>query len=212
MLKPILESLDKERLLVFNKLEAFRDIGVLGGGTALSLQIGHRVSYDFDIFTYNKLPRDLWKKVEKALGLNCEKMLDCEDQVDLRTKKGVKVTFFYDDYKLLYKPVKNMPIDLMRLEDISTAKAYVIGKRPKWRDYVDIYFLLVGKHMDLGKIISLSKEKYKSFFAERLFLQQLVYWEDIVDYEIKFLGKPVKPDKIKRYLEREVERYRKQEI
>ena len=175
MLKPILESLDKERLFVYNKLEVFRDIGVLGGGTALSLQIGHRVSYDFDIFTYDKFPRNIWQKVKETFGTNCEKMLDYEDQLDLKTPNSVKVTFFYDDYKLLRKPVKNMPIDLMSLEDVATSKAYTIGKRPKWRDYVDIYFLLVENHITLKKIIDFSTENIsltllKDYFYNNWFI------------------------------------------
>ena len=36
--------------LIFEKLVKFKKPGYLAGGTALALQLGHRVSYDFDIF------------------------------------------------------------------------------------------------------------------------------------------------------------------
>ena len=70
MSKLILASLDENRLSVFKRLEAFKNLGVLGGGTALSLQIGHRVSYDFDIFTFRTLDNTVWKKVKDIFGSN----------------------------------------------------------------------------------------------------------------------------------------------
>ena len=40
----------------------------------------------------------------------------------------------------MFKPIKTDSMDLMDIKDIATNKAYTIGRRPKWRDYVDIYF------------------------------------------------------------------------
>ncbi|OGM20826.1 hypothetical protein A2863_01640 [Candidatus Woesebacteria bacterium RIFCSPHIGHO2_01_FULL_38_9b] len=208
----ILASLDKNRLKVFEKLKAFNNIGVLGGGTALSLQIGQRVSYDFDIFSYSRLPRNLWKDIKNVFGKECEKLLDFEDQLNLKTPNGIRVTFFYDDYKLLFKPVKTKHIDLMNIHDIACNKAYIIGRRPKWRDYVDLYFLLKEKHITLEKTIDLSLKKFKSDFSERLFLQQLVYWEDITDYKIQFLNEGISPDKIKYFLEERVKEFKEHEL
>ena len=45
-----LEILDNKRQLIFHQLLNFKSLGYLAGGTALALQAGHRVSYDFDIF------------------------------------------------------------------------------------------------------------------------------------------------------------------
>jgi hypothetical protein len=43
------EALTKEGLQLFPSLAAFDDF-YLAGGTALALQIGHRLSVDFDLF------------------------------------------------------------------------------------------------------------------------------------------------------------------
>jgi len=48
-----LDQLDKERRQVFKKLKVFSSSFVLAGGTAIMLQIGHRLSYDFDLFCSN---------------------------------------------------------------------------------------------------------------------------------------------------------------
>jgi hypothetical protein len=91
---PILESLDENRLIVFNKLKSFKDVGILGGGTALALQIGHRISFDFNIFTNKKLDKNLWKRAKDVFGENSVKLLDNEDQLNLTTPENVAVTFF----------------------------------------------------------------------------------------------------------------------
>lgn len=49
MLSIHLELLDKERKEVFEKLKIFSKTAILGGGTALPLQIVHRLSFDFDL-------------------------------------------------------------------------------------------------------------------------------------------------------------------
>lgn len=208
MSKLILESLDKNRLLVFEKLDAFKHLGVLGGGTALSLQIGHRVSYDFDIFTYEKLKPDFWKKIKNVFGNSSEKLLDTEDQINLLTPEGVFVTFFADDYKFLFEPVKTNSIGLLDPKDIATNKAFTLGRRPKWRDYTDLYFLFHGNYISIDKLIELSKRKFESDFSERLFLEQLVYWRDVDDFNIEFLHNTVKPKIIKDFLEEEVKKFK----
>ena len=79
MSKLFLESLNKDRLEVFKKLKTFNQIGILGGGTALALQIGHRLSYDFDIFTNDKLSPQLWSKSRKIFGKYSYKTLDYQN-------------------------------------------------------------------------------------------------------------------------------------
>jgi len=212
MLKLFLESLDKNRLEVFHKLRSFRDIGILGGGTALALQIGHRTSFDFDIFTHNKLNNSLWQKAKNIFGEKTEKTLDSEDQLDLITPENVAVTFFYDDYRPLFKPIASTFINLFDLRDIAINKAYILGKRPKWRDYVDLYFLLKGKYISIKELIDLSRKKIGTDFSEKLFLEQLVYWEDMDDYTIDFIEKEIEPSEIKLFLKEEVRNFGRKEL
>lgn len=209
MSKLFLESLDKNRLRVFEELRSFRDIGVLGGGTALALQIGHRISFDFDIFILQKPDSALWKKAKHIFGEKSEKRLDSEYQLNLTTPESVAVTFFCDDYKNMFTPIKTEVIDLMDIRDIAANKAYVLGKRPKWRDYADIYFLLKGKHIVLDEIVRLANRKFATDFSERLFLEQLVYWQDVENYTVEFVGGDIAPDTIKSFLEDEVRKYAK---
>ena len=93
-------------------------------------------------------------------------------------------------------------LDNNRLEEL------VLGRRPKWRDYVDLYFLLKD-HVLLEDLINISQKKFGSDFSEKLFLEQLVFWDDVIDYGIEFLGTKVPKEKIKKFLEEEVRKYKK---
>ena len=207
MSKLFLESLNKDRLAVFHKLRSFREMRVLGGGTALALQIGHRASFDFDIFTREKLNNRLWKEAKHVFGETSEKTLDTEDQLDLITPEHVAVTFFYDDYQPLFDPIPSEVINLLSIKDIAVNKAYLLGKRPKWRDYVDLYFLLKDNYVLIGEVISLSKKKFGTDFSEKLFLEQIVYWGDMDDYIVDFITKEIEQKEIKAFLENEVKKF-----
>lgn len=181
----------------------------LGGGTALALQIGHRISFDFDIFAFDKLNRYLWTKVRNIFGKNCARFIDTEDQLNFSTPKSVYVTFFRDDYSSLFKPIKTDTIYLMDIRDIATNKAFTIGRRPKWRDHVDIYFLIKSKYLNLEEIMKLAKQKFGLGFSEKLFLEQLTYWSDIEDYGVKYLKDNIEPETIKKLLLSEATKFTK---
>jgi hypothetical protein len=195
--------------LVFKKLKAFNHEGILGGGTALSLQIGHRISFDFDIFMEKAVDDKLWKKAKEIFGKSSEKLIETGEELHMTTPENIGVTFLHDDFKLLLPPVKTQIVNLLNVKDIAANKAYTLGKRPKWRDYVDIYFLLKDKYLSLETLILLSGKKFGNDFSERLFLEQLIYWKDIVDFEIEYIRVHVKPKTIKSFLEKEVDKYKK---
>ena len=208
MSKLFLESLDKNRLDIFNKLANFSGLGILGGGTALALQIGHRKSFDFDIFVDQKIDKNLWKKARDVFGKGTIKLLDSEDQINLATPQGIGVTFFLGDYNNLFAPVASENIDLMNIKDIAANKALIQGMRPKWRDYVDLYFVLKDKYLTLEEIVKISLKKFGNDFSEKLFLERLVYWDDIQDYTIEFVGRETPEAKIKAFLEKEIKKFR----
>ena len=64
MSKIFLEILDRDRQEILRELSYFREEGYLAGGTALALQIGHRTSYDFDIFMNHSVTKMLKNKIE----------------------------------------------------------------------------------------------------------------------------------------------------
>ncbi len=207
MSKLFLESLDSKRLEVLKKLKTFSDIGVLGGGTALALQIGHRISYDFDIFTHELPSPYLWTKAKKVFGSSLYRTKDEEYQLDILTNGGVSITFFNDDYKQLFEPISTDYFDLMDIRDIASNKAFTIGRRPKWRDYVDIYFILKENNLSMSELINISNKKFGNGFSEKLFIEQLTYWGDITDFEIKYLKNEIDPKIVQNFLMTESQKF-----
>ena len=59
------EALTDEGKAIFPKLGRFGEF-YLAGGTALALQIGHRVSVDFDLFCEGDISKDLLPKLKKV--------------------------------------------------------------------------------------------------------------------------------------------------
>ena len=195
-----LDILDKNRQEVFSRLGKFSGIGVLAGGTAIALQIGHRQSVDFDIFTNEPLSPNLWDKARRVFGPGCVQTMNLQGQLNFQTPSGVSMTFFYTDYPPLFPLIKTKSIDLFDLKDLSTNKAYTIGRRGRWRDYVDLYFLLKEKHITIEEAISLSQKRYRNEFPTKLFLEQLCYFDDLDDFNIKFFREEISPETIKDFL------------
>lgn len=206
MLQINLEILDKKRQYVFKKLSAFAKEGYLAGGTALSLQLAHRKSFDFDVFVNKQIDNKIRLKIKKFFP-NCKFELNTSDQVDIETNEGIKITFLWYYFPLLKPPIKTFSLSLASIEDIAADKAHAIGRRAVWRDYVDLFFVLKLKKISLKDIINLAKKKFKNEFNSALFLDQLTYFEDIKFTKIEFIKKKYSESTIKKYLEKAVQEY-----
>lgn len=206
MSKIHLELLDKERQVVFQILSAFKDVGYLAGGTALALQINHRRSEDFDIFINMPLNNRLKLKIEKIFG-HVSFSLNTADQINFKTKEGIKITFLWYYFKPISDLVKTSSLPIAAVDDIVADKAQTVGYRAVWRDYVDIFLLLKTKNYSLKKIIDLGKKKFKGEFIETQFLEQLRYFDDLQIVPIDFVNKKYTDVYIKSFLSQSVADY-----
>ena len=168
-----------KQIEVFNIVEHFSQKGFyLAGGTALALQLGHRESLDFDLFSYKGFKNDDILKDLIDLGYrDIESVIDKLDEYTIFIN-SVKITFLRYPFKI--KGIqKEGNISLTTPIVIGAMKAYALGRRGKWKDYVDMYILL--KEYSIKDIIREAKDIYGTIFSERMFLQQLCYFKDI-DY------------------------------
>jgi hypothetical protein len=97
--------------------------------------------------------------------------------------QGVKVTFLFYPYPITFKVPFEGWIDLGSIIDIAALKSYALGRRAKWKDYVDLYFVM-NKGYLLEDIDKRAKEIFGREYNEKLFRSQLAYFEDI-DYSEK---------------------------
>ena len=90
------ELLDEKRKEVFLKLKEFRNVGLLGGGTAIALQIGHRKSFDFDVLSNAPIKKDLLRKVSSAFSSHkVEVLIDSMEELTVILDSEVKITFLF---------------------------------------------------------------------------------------------------------------------
>ncbi len=167
----------------------------LAGGTALAIQIKHRHSEDLDFFSPGKVNSDsIINWMEGTFPLKSATVIFKKiDQLDLRID-GVKVSFIEYPFPLVY-PLGDLnviepelsDIKLASISEISLFKAYALGRRASFRDYIDLYYILHNNYSSLEKIIADCYKKYvmegELFFSDKLFLQQLSYTEDLPDKE-----------------------------
>ena len=152
----------------------------LAGGTALALQIGHRVSIDFDFFSDKKIPKTLYQQIKKKLPqkTGIQPIVNNSDELTVLAN-DIKITFLYYPFPLINPLVCLKGLKLAGIKELAAMKAYTIGRRGEYKDYIDLYYLLYEKHISLKKILEIAKKKYKQDFSDRLFLEQLIYMDDI---------------------------------
>jgi len=208
ILKVHLELLDKKRQEVLHKLTSFISDFVLGGGTALTLQLAHRKSFDFDFFSSSQIPKKLLEKLSQVFQIE-NIVIDTLDELTF-FKSGIKITFLYYPFKPLFKHIETAGgLKMFPVKEIALQKAYTVGRRGEYRDYFDLYTILSYKHTNLQEIISGAKQIYNGAFDEKLFLEQLVYFGDLNNFEVTPASQtPLPaPDEIKHYFETLVKTY-----
>ncbi len=132
-------------------------------------------------------------------------MVDSSDELSF-IANGVKISFVYFPFPPLHKTIKTYSLPIFYWKDIILDKAYAIGRRGEYRDYVDLFFAIKGGY-ELKKIIKESQKKFRGLFSEKLFLQQLVYFKDIRDFSVEFLKERYTPKEIKNLFEKATKEY-----
>ncbi|MBU4204748.1 nucleotidyl transferase AbiEii/AbiGii toxin family protein [Patescibacteria group bacterium] len=200
-----LEAIGSKRQKVFQKLKEFRGF-YLVGGTALALQIGHRVSVDFDLFSNKKISPNFLDKVEKVFkDYKISVVINNSNQLTVKIDK-IKIDFV----KYLFPPILGFinyqGVNILKISEIAAMKANVLGRRPSLKDYIDLYFILKDKYIDLNGIISIAEKKYKDEFNGRLFLEQLIYLQDVREMRINFLKESVSKQQLHEFFEEEIKK------
>lgn len=199
MSKIHLEILDHMRKEIFEQLKSFDKNCYLAGGTALALHLGHRRSFDFDLFTPIPINHTLLKQVKDVFG-EVTYSINTTDQITFSSNSNISISFLYYWFTLLQKKRDSNSISLASIEDIMADKAHTIGRRAIWRDYVDIFYVLKKDIMDILQIIEYAQKKFSGEFVTEQFLEQLVYYDDIEIVDIDWLKEEFSAKEIQEYL------------
>ncbi|MBI5755522.1 MAG: nucleotidyl transferase AbiEii/AbiGii toxin family protein [Nitrospirae bacterium] len=197
MFKEILTE-DQQRLLTLIKL--FRQDFYLAGGTAIALQIGHRRSIDFDLFSGKPLKTIKIINIIKRDNHRIDATLEESREELTIIVDGIKMTFLEYPFDIRLSVSFNDIIMLPDLLSLAATKAYSLGRRSKWKDYIDLYFIL-RDYFPLKDISKKAKEIFGGGFNERLFREQLCYFEDIDFSEgIEFVREAVDDKVVREFL------------
>lgn len=201
MYPEVLPAANKLLLPQLKKLSRY----TLSGGTALALQLGHRMSVDFDFFSSTQIEKKLWSQLKAWFkGCSIIPLVDTADELTV-VINDVKFTFLYYPYPALAEPILWSEIKLYSITDIAPMKAQTIGRRSTYKDYFDIYTILKLKQYTLLEIITLAEKKFGDDFNGRIFLEQLLYHEDIVDTNITLIQGSILSNEVFAYLQTAVE-------
>jgi Nucleotidyl transferase AbiEii toxin, Type IV TA system len=181
------EVLTKRAAELFGALSQFSGF-YLAGGTALALQIGHRVSVDFDLFSDKDIERSLLPRAQHVFSdaASIAPLINNPDELTVLVD-DVKITFLKYPFQTFDPFVIYGHVPLLSVREIAATKAYTIGRRGAFKDYIDLYFILSDQHAALTDIINIAEKKFGFEFNSRLFLEQLVFLDDVEDTDIQFL-------------------------
>jgi len=197
------EAITSAAKKIFERFPGFPDF-YLAGGTGLALQLGHRVSVDFDLFWGKEIPKDLLAKVEKVFAnFPLEVRLNHSEQLTV-VINGVNLSFVKYPFPVLLELMDYQGVKILPTLEIGSMKAYTLGRRATFKDYVDLYFIL--KANALEKMINLAGKKYQDKFDPRLFLEQLIYLEDVQEEKLVFLKDAASKAEIANFFQQEIKK------
>ncbi len=147
----------------------------LAGGTALALQLGHRLSLDLDFFAEDHFDEEaLLRDVQTLAGF----ALVAKAPYTLHaTVQATKVSFLGYVYPTLFPTNPFLDVAIADPRDIACMKVSAIASRGTKRDFVDLY--LCAERYGLKEILRLFDQKYSQAHYSRIhILKSLTFFSD----------------------------------
>lgn len=142
----------------------------LTGGTALAeFHLKHRLSEDIDLFTTDeevdqKLVDAFLRKISSKLSVIKIKKSQFLGLVSYKLifKDGteLKVDFNFYPFPRIATAQKYKNLEIDSIYDIAVNKVHTLFMKPRYRDYVDLYFIFKKLHYKLSRLILDAKAKF----------------------------------------------------
>lgn len=166
-------------LMVSEVFNAFR----LVGGTALSLQLGHRQSVDIDLFTDSEYGKIDFETIDKYLRANFSYVDTIDSEiigfgksyfVGESKDQSIKLDLFYTD-SFIREVLKLDGIRLAHTDDIVAMKIDVVNRGGRKKDFWDLHELL--EHYSIDQMLKLHEERYPYSHNEKEILANFQNFE-----------------------------------
>ena len=175
---------------------------ILAGGTALALQLGHRISVDRDFFRHEDFQVARLRQALARLG-KLEVPSMARDTLHRRLD-GIRLTFSGSEVPFLYEPVPYRGLHLADVRDIAAMKVIAVAGRGAKKDFIDLYaYLEAGA--SFPDLMAVVQQRYRDTdFNVMHLLRSLVYFDDAEAEPIPKMLSNVGWPEIRRRLENEV--------
>ncbi len=148
---------------------------ILVGGTALSLQIGHRKSVDLDLFSQKEFSSNsLLEKLESDFEFEMDSL---ETNTLVGSIRGIKVDLITHKYPIISNVIKEDGIIMASLNDIAAMKINAISNNgTRVKDFIDLYQLLnIFQFSDMIRFYEAKYSHRNSFHA----IKSINYFDDV---------------------------------
>ncbi|MFM7005612.1 MAG: nucleotidyl transferase AbiEii/AbiGii toxin family protein [Flavobacteriales bacterium] len=171
------------QLMSEEELQSFR----LVGGTALSLQCGHRMSIDIDLFTdrtYGSVDFDQidWLIAKRftiaQMSEQGNQSMGKSYYVGSEENNLVKLDFYYTD-TFIYPELSTEKIRMATKEEIAAMKLEVIGRGGRKKDFWDVHELLDS--MSIHDMLSYYEKRYPYGHTKENLIQSLTKFDSADD-------------------------------
>lgn len=167
-------------LLMNNNLfERFR----LVGGTALSLQLGNRISIDIDLFTDATYGSIDFKEIDAFLINHFPYVFGVNDmpvamgksyRVGKDADNAVKLDFYYTD-EFIFKPLVADGIRMATAEEILAMKIDVVQRSGRKKDFWDLHELM--EYFSFPEMLALHQQRYPYNHDPLLITRNMINFE-----------------------------------
>ncbi|MBC7319735.1 nucleotidyl transferase AbiEii/AbiGii toxin family protein [bacterium] len=160
--KGIISKSQKNILHYFSKLKDSKYFYLTGGTALAEFYLGHRKSYDLDLFTSEKsliLPfsRLLEEQFKKLVQVKVIRRFETFVEFEIEEEETVRVQLAYDSPFKFEKPLESdLGILVNSYKDLIIDKLLALYGRAEPRDAVDIFFILKTENFwDMVKLASI---------------------------------------------------------
>jgi predicted nucleotidyltransferase component of viral defense system len=171
-----LQTVEPVTLELLKELQSFPflDKFYLVGGTAIALHLGHRMSIDLDLFSFEDFDSTELHEKLKGHYQSIEEVVTSNATL-LCFINEIKTDFIRYKYPPTSPTTMEEGIRLLALDDLVPMKLSAIAGRGKKKDFYDVYFLL--RHYSVHQMVELYEAKFEAASVFHL-LKSLVYFED----------------------------------
>jgi predicted nucleotidyltransferase component of viral defense system len=179
-----IETVEPSTLTLLKELMAIEELKQfnLVGGTALSLQLGHRISVDIDLFSHDDFGN------ENIIRILSNYFGDRFNLIStLKNKLGVfsfidevKIDICRHDGNFIGNVYEEQGIRMWELKEIAAAKVNAISRRATKKDFWDINELL--NIFNIEELANFYREKYNPMLAIGV-ARMITYFDDAEESE-----------------------------